>query len=618
MPAIGHIAFGAITFVLTLNHGAAAAVDFVQCLQNIQNDNSTSITGLLFGNGTAISSPLEIPDVAAVTYEICIQACGNGQEAFSWSTFSQKFGAWLLPYLALISQLPFGARRRPDNFMSVFLTVGSPVLAGYSMYLTLLNARWVRQSFEDITYSNSKDAARVLISLQQVPLRVTEENGLLPSLVVLPENDKFWEDLVHFLNYSHTWSISALISIIWVAIAFSFTVADSFANMETELSSSGQGVGSVWLWLIPIVSGWLLLSPKCDHKHLKSAVDRANDIAFVATSNGPVKASSLSGRSAITIDALEDKLSSPDEKCTPPVFNYARALSWARAAEDTLNVFRIASLKARDHKPVTPGDWQVREGAIDSSNRSGSLHNIQVYCGYLEEEELEVSLDESVAQNLLPSRASQSLRLRTSNDVTTSVSRHSPRGRLPPGVYHRMFLASLMSLLLQWGTTGAAVLALWLTPTTGLGCWSLSYFIYGGLSTLVWVLLVASSRLGDYSTSRRPRRAGPRYNAPLAIRLAKRLSNIFRFTGKILAVVNAIGLVASSVFQFSSVYDDCYCNGSVLGRGQANSYVVLNSGAVPNLGQTKGAWIGSVFLASGCAAIFVGFIYLFNDSSKTD
>ncbi|KAH7908567.1 hypothetical protein BJ138DRAFT_341412 [Hygrophoropsis aurantiaca] len=568
--------FAIIVFAFALIYGVAAT-DHAQCLSNVRNNNTIPLSGLLHANGTPITNRSDIMTVGAVSYDVCVQQCGPGLESFSWSSFSQEFSAWLLPYLALISQLPFGARYRPDNLMSALLTVGSPVLAGYSMYLTLLNARWVTQSFDSITYPNAKYAARVLSSLQQVPLRVNADHGLLSSLVVLPQNDDFWSDLADFLNYSHTWSIAAATSILWVVIAFIFTVADSLSTGQALLYSNGQGVGSIWLWLIPIVIGWLQLSPKCDYNRLQAAITRANNIAFVATPDGYARASSLSGKCAISIDAPREELSSPDEKRTPPVFNYARALSWARAAEDMLNLFRKVSFNVQCHKPVTPTEeWQLggRDGFIDPRNRSGSLNDIQHYC------------------------------------------QHSPRvtyGHLPPGVYRRMFLASLFPLLLQWGTTGGAALALWLTPTTGLGCRSLSYFIYGTLSTLVWILLVASSILGDYSTSRRTL-GRARYHVPHCVRAAKILSNILRFAGKTLAIINAIGLIASSVFQFANVFDNCYCDGSVTGRGALNAYVILDYANIPNMGQVKGAWIGSVCLASICAIAFVGFINLLSDS----
>lgn len=47
--------------------------------------------------------------------------------------FTQEHSARPLPYVAHLSQLPFGARRRA---MSAVLTPGSPMLADYSLYMT--------------------------------------------------------------------------------------------------------------------------------------------------------------------------------------------------------------------------------------------------------------------------------------------------------------------------------------------------------------------------------------------------------------------------------------------------------------------------------------------------
>ena len=44
-----------------------------------------------------------------MTYTQCVGACGGGAGDFQWTMFSQGFGSWLLPWIALIFQLPFGA-----------------------------------------------------------------------------------------------------------------------------------------------------------------------------------------------------------------------------------------------------------------------------------------------------------------------------------------------------------------------------------------------------------------------------------------------------------------------------------------------------------------------------
>ncbi|KAJ8579784.1 hypothetical protein M405DRAFT_754097, partial [Rhizopogon salebrosus TDB-379] len=368
-------------------------------------------------------------NAAAFTYEACINACTSQSETPTWANISQQFGAWLLPYLALISQLPFGARHRVDNLMSAVLTVGSPVLAGYSMILTVLNARWISRRFESVSFPNAEDAVRILISLQQTPLRITNEDSLLSSLVVLPENDNWWPTMAEFLNYTHTWSIASATTIAWVIIAYLLTVASSLSDVNTNINANGQGTGSVWLWLIPIVIGWLQLSPKCDYARVRRAMDNADTLAFVSTRDGIAKASQLSERRAIFIDTTMEKPSSPDEDVTPPVCNYARAISWSRSAESVLDAFRMASKNAGAHIPVRmDGIWvnSDRRDIIEPCNRSGNPHEVDAYC---------------------------------------QLPRYAVRSPWASGLFFRMFVASLLALALQWATTGAAVLVVWYTPT---------------------------------------------------------------------------------------------------------------------------------------------------------
>lgn len=168
-----------------------AAVNFTQCLNDIiQNANATqNLTGLLNGDGDPVSN---VSDATSISYSMCTSSCGAGQEPFQWAVFSQEFSAWLLPNLALISQLPFGAQYRLDNLMSAVLTVGSPTLAGYSLFITLLNSRWIKRRFDQLMdYPNSRFVLSILSSLQQVPLRLHPDRVRLPSLIILPENDSW-------------------------------------------------------------------------------------------------------------------------------------------------------------------------------------------------------------------------------------------------------------------------------------------------------------------------------------------------------------------------------------------------------------------------------------------
>jgi hypothetical protein len=253
-----------------------------------------------------------------------------------------------------VSQLPFGANDKLDNLVSVLLTVGSPALAGYSLALSVLNGRWIARRFGAYDYPNVRYAVQILSSLQQSPLTVTTTNSLLASLVVLPENDEWWRELAIWLNYTHTWSVSAVSSIAWVIIAYVFTLVNSFTDdPAVKIEVTGQAVGSLWIWLLPIVIGWLQISPKCDSLRVRQAIERANKIAYVATPSGvPTLASEVSRQHAISLSPSSDELLRCDERCTAPIYNYSRFLPWTQAVEEVCQVYRVASDRAHKHCSV--------------------------------------------------------------------------------------------------------------------------------------------------------------------------------------------------------------------------------------------------------------------------
>ncbi|RDB30039.1 hypothetical protein Hypma_013864 [Hypsizygus marmoreus] len=552
-----------------------SGVRFDQCLNDIRSGKHGELGGT-DNRGRPVS---DIANATAISYDLCITACGAGSEPFAWSIFSTQFSSWLLPWLALVSQLPFGANDKLDNLVSMLMTVGSPTLAAYSLALTVLNGRWIAKRFASHSYPNLRNAVRILSSLQQSPLRVTTDGSLLSSLVVLPENDDWWSELVMWLDYTHTWSISAVTSISWVIIAYIFTVVDSFTgDITAAVNANGQGVGSLWIWLLPIVIGWLQISPKCDSVRLYQAIARANKIAYVATPSGrPVPASSLSRRRAITLAPGPEDALRRDEGCTAPIYNYARFLPWVQAVEDVRSAFSAASDHAHLHRSVDPEiNWEKEDRFASGPsrvNREGTRAQVDAYC--------------------------------------TAIGEHtSTRSAWGPHVWSRLCLASILALFLQWGATGAAIIVVWFTPTTGLGCRSGAYLLYGALSTVVWFLLVLSSLLSHYAMTT------PHASGKPSVRIARLSSIAFRRLGKLVATCNAIWIVMTCLFQFTNFFDRCYCNSSVLGRG-FNSYNVVEFMANDILGM-RGAWIGGVVLAAGSATMFVVFVNLFINPQLPD
>ena len=145
----------------------------------------------------------------------------------------------------------------------------------------------------------------------------------------------------------------------------------------------------------------------------------------------------------------------------------------------------------------------------------------------------------------------------------------------------------------------------------GLGCRSASFFIYGMLSTLVWMMLLTSSFLTFYSTNTPTQSSKEHFMRRLRVRLAILSSIFLRRLGKVIATFNAVLIVATGMVQFSSVYDRCYCNSSVIGLGN-RAYDVIT--LVPaDLGEMRTSWIGGFVLAAGAATIFAGFVTILID-----
>jgi len=136
----------------------------------------------------------------------------------------------------------------------------------------------------------------------------------------------------------------------------------------------------------------------------------------------------------------------------------------------------------------------------------------------------------------------------------------------------------------------------------GLGCRSVSYLIYGALSTLVWGMLIASSILTYYSTNAQGHN--------ILVRVARWLSIFLRRLGKVIAGLNAVWIVATGLFQFSNFYDRCYCNSNIMAVGRDAAHVIVSLASV-DTGAMHAAQIGGFSLAAAASTIFAGFVGLF-------
>lgn len=264
---------------------------------------------------------------------------------------------------------------------------------------------------------------------------------------------------------------------------------------------------------------------------------------------------------------------SPDELLTPPVFNYSRSLEWACTAEDIFLMYKAASEKARSRIPVNAeSEWVESEDlkSIHPHNRHGSPQEIAAYC---------------------------------------AQPNHARRSHWAPGVFTRMIIASCASLALQWGTVGGAFIVEWFTPTVGLGCRSLSYLLYGVVSTIIWMMLLISSILAHYY-------AAYSYRASLSERVALACSHSLRRMGKLLAIANSVWVVMMCILQYSGFYHTCWCSSNMIHTGKTAAYITIIE-TTAQAALAKAAWIGALFLACTSASAFVALVNLLLDTLST-
>ena len=76
------------------------AVNLIQCGARLRDAQAAA--------GNTTNSTSSVPTLH-LTYEQCINECGGGTGDVNWDAFSQSFGAWFLPWIALMFQIPFGS-----------------------------------------------------------------------------------------------------------------------------------------------------------------------------------------------------------------------------------------------------------------------------------------------------------------------------------------------------------------------------------------------------------------------------------------------------------------------------------------------------------------------------
>jgi hypothetical protein len=91
-------------------------------------------------------------------------------------------------------------------------------------------------------------------------MRASQDNGWLSSLVVLGENQSWWESAEkHIWNTRRGVTFSLVAQILMAFIAWFLTVLGALLGNLGDSSTALQlSSGSLWLWMIPVILGWIM------------------------------------------------------------------------------------------------------------------------------------------------------------------------------------------------------------------------------------------------------------------------------------------------------------------------------------------------------------------------
>jgi hypothetical protein len=146
-----------------------------------------------------------------------------------------------LPFLALLAQLPYESDGTWHDFMSLMLTIGSPMFAMYSLTLTILNSRYLKQRLDEAFSGDSirlrdlkKNMFHTLKLSQQEPFQLGSLDAYPPELDGgrLKDVERHWWDEAQKATEGRERSFTASLATqaVTAIIAFAFTWVDAFGS----------------------------------------------------------------------------------------------------------------------------------------------------------------------------------------------------------------------------------------------------------------------------------------------------------------------------------------------------------------------------------------------------
>jgi hypothetical protein len=266
-----------------------------------------------------------------------------------------------------------------------------------------------------------------------------------------------------------------------------------------------------------------------------------------------------------------------DERLEGPVYNYARAFTWCQFSFQLHDAFSAVVGNLEAGKAV--GGQQRHQDWDPAVDLQGNTIETAQYC------------------NLPMDPSHQILAYPRKIDSVYKSGR----------IQKRMWYAFTVAMVVQWGTTGSAIVMAYLTPTVGLGCRSGGYLLYGSIGTGVLVFLLSSMLLSQaamrmYQEKYSNIAADQSIDVDASSRTTSHtiicvLAVSTRVLGKTLAVANTVWLVLSSLFEYIGLYNNCWCKSSILSLHD-KAWVVLFKTDTDFRTVAQGPWIGGIIMGT--------------------
>ncbi|TDL21420.1 hypothetical protein BD410DRAFT_304783 [Rickenella mellea] len=608
--------------------------DWSAACANIYTSQNLTL-GLVDQHGHPVSAITN--ETWGITHNACISECGSGQivQAVKFTTFASSFTNWLLPWLALTSQLPYQAPGTGSNIMSGVIAVGSPALITYSLALTILNRCWIRRIFSKLMRASQGvidlaphvkervDAAgEFLQDAQQAPIRVSQEDGWLSSLIVLPGNQAFWNAIRKDLrNTRREFSAALLAQVLWASIAYLLTVISAaIGNFGDHVVGLQIASGSIWIWMIPVILGWIIVGCQGRSGAINSALHDDSHKTYralpLANQSGEIvvmdRQHGLTSPFGLDLHDFENPTwlgfaISGDEGREGPIYNYSRVFTWFQCASHIHDSFKEMLLNLSksnsDRRHVNGSPWG-KSGTSDlhgSDPFIGTSLQVSKYCG-----------------------------------LNHHINPYPGWSEIPAEAWHNIVYASLMAIFVQWGTTGPAIIIAYLTPAVGLGCRSGSFLFYGSAATFSWILFVLSSLLshaamlrsqailthaharadseatvfaGDETIPLRAVESRTRRRVSVdrpagQTSLLGALAVCTLFIAKVVASLNAVWLVVTSIMEYLGTFDMCWCATNALSMGSRGWTDIFQNPTPSNY------WVGGISFSSSVCLISMAFFLI--------